>query len=84
MKKYLVIDKYDDTRTIRTEKELRDLYFNHLEDMIYYWDYLSNNNELLEDIKKERDTAYTCDFSFIKRILESDTWYYEIKEIEVI
>ena len=79
----ILIDKFDNSQTIKTEKQLRDIYFEHIEEILFNWRD-SRDNEILENLKKERDEVYTCDFSRVKKVLEEDNWYYEIKEIEVI
>ena len=81
MKKYLLIDKFDNTEQVKTEKEIRDLYFDHVEEIIFNWKDC-NDPKIFSDLEKEKEEVYTCDFSKVKMIMEEDCWYYEIKEIE--
>lgn len=79
--KYILIDKFNNTETIKTEKELRDLYYNDVNDIIFNWKNCGDET-ILKKLEKEKSEVYTCDFYIVKTRLEEDNWFYKIKEVK--
>ena len=78
--KYILIDDFNNTRELKTEKELRDLYYQTMEVIIKNCE----DEELLKDLKEEQDKVYICDFNKVKSVLEQENGFYKIEEKEVI
>lgn len=75
---YILVNHFDNTETIKTEKELRDLYYEDLKEIIKE----CKDNNTIKNLKQELDNVYLCDFNKVKKTLEEDNFFYEIKESE--
>lgn len=78
MKKYILINHFDNTETIKTEKELRDLYYQNLKEIIKGCE----DKDTLNNLEQEMDNVYMCSLDKVKKTLEEDNFFYEIKESE--
>ena len=78
MKNYILINHFDNTETIKTEKELRDLYYKDLKEIIKGCE----DKNTLKNLEQELANVYLCDLAKVKKCLEEDNFFYEIKESE--
>ena len=61
-------------------KDLRDIYYRTMEDIIFNWKDCEDK-DLVRGLEKEKEEVYTADIKkVISRIME-DNWFYEVKEV---
>lgn len=80
---YILIDNFENTRKMMSEKDLRDLYSQLMDELLFNWKDC-NDEEILKGLRKEKDEVYTCDIRQVKNAIIDIDGFYEIEEIEVI
>ena len=75
--KYLLIGMFDNTSKIKTEKDLRDIYYEHIKDIIYDWKDCKDI-DIINSLEEEKNQVYTCNIQKVINVLEDDNWYYTI------
>lgn len=81
MKKYILQDLYDKTEKYVSEKDLRDIYYKAMEEIIYDWKDCGDE-KLVEGLKKEKSNVYNVDIKEVITRIEEDNWFYKVKESE--
>lgn len=78
--KYLLTDNFENTQKIVDEKDLRDIYYKNMEEIIYNWQNCGDK-KLVEELKKEKENVYNVNIKEVINRIEEDNWFYEIKEV---
>lgn len=80
MKKYILQDLFDNTEKYVTEKELRDIYYKTMEEIIYNWKDCGDE-KLVEGLKKEKNNVYIVNIKEVICRIEEDNWFYKVREV---
>lgn len=78
-KKYILMDHYDNTSKIVSEKDLRNIYYMTLEEIEWNWKDC-NDKDILDGFKKEKKEVYTTSIENVIKRIEEDNWFYKVKE----
>lgn len=78
--KYLLIDNFENTKKIVNEKEIRDIYYKLMEEIIFNWKDCKDKT-IIENLQKEKEQVYFCDIKKVISTIMEDDKYYEIKEV---
>ena len=82
MKKYVLIDNFEDTTKVVNEKELRDLYNSLMEETIFNWKDCGDK-ETIDGLQKEKEEVYKVGIKEVIYGIENLDGFLDIRDYDL-